>query len=302
MRRLDELEIFVRVVERGTLTAAATALGLPLATVSRQLRALEARLGVQLLHRTTRRLSVTEAGRLFYERCSAALSTIEAAEAAAGSFRFEPSGTLRVLAPYAFGLVGLAPRLGEFRLRFPQIHLCLFLENQPLDLVEHGFDIAIRAGPVPDSSYTMRLLRPFVTQLVASPAYLDHAGRPQTPVEIDQHPLLAIATDIRPVRWGLKGPKGAAEITGAPIFAANDATLVRQLAINGAGIALLSEPTIRAAVAEGTLEVVLPEWSRQEDTQFVILYPRRATTDRKVKAFVDYMLEVLGPTAARQST
>jgi DNA-binding transcriptional LysR family regulator len=296
--RFDELEIFVRVVERGSLTAAAAALALPLATVSRKLKSLETRLGVQLVHRNTRRLAVSEAGRTLYEACAQAFSIIEAAETGIGYSSLEPTGTLRVLAPYAFGIVGLEPRLAEFRRRYPNIRLSLILNNQPLDLIEHGFDVAIRPAPVPDSTYRMRSLSRLTARLVASPAYLDRAGRPRTPAEVSQHALLSNQADMGPVRWSLRGPSGAAEVAGTPTFTANDPTILRQQAISGTGIALISEFLINRDIAEGILEPVLPGWSGQEDIQYVILFPHRTTIDRKIRAFVDFVVEVLGPGGA----
>lgn len=299
LRRLDELEIYLRVVECGSFTAAAGRLGMPLATVSRKVRAIEDRLGVQLLRRTTRRLQITEAGREFYERCAQAMGQIDNAEADVRSLTSAPSGTLRVLAPYSIGMLGIEPNVEAFQRRHPHVRLCLFLDNQPLDLLQHGFDVAIRRGPVPDSTYTARHLLRVRPRLAASPAYLARAGRPRHPAEVARHALLATAGDGAPVHWALADAAGnTVDITALPVFAANDPAVVVRQAVRGAGIALLAETLLQDALAEGTLEILFPEWHGRQDIDYVVLFPRRAATDRKVRVFIDFLVECFAAQAA----
>ncbi|CAM2165429.1 hypothetical protein BC2230_180019 [Burkholderia cepacia] len=188
----ESIRIFLRVVERGNFTAAATQLDMPLSRVSRKVKQLEDDLGVQLLYRTTRRVSVTEAGRDYYERCLRAEDILLDADRQARALRMAPEGTLRVLVPYSIGLFELEPALAEFRRRYPLVQLVLIYDNNPLDLVEHGFDVALRAGVLTDSSYIARSLGWSQAKLAASPAYLDRVGRPATPQDLAQHDLLLV--------------------------------------------------------------------------------------------------------------
>lgn len=288
------IRVFLRVVERGSFTAAAAQLGLPLTTASRRVRALEARLGVQLLYRTTRRIRVTEAGRDYYERCVRAETLLEEAAEAARARHAEPQGTLRVLTPYAPGLIALEPTLAEFRKRFPKVQLVLTYDNHPLDLIEGGFDVALRTGPLPDSAgYAARSLGWSRARLVASRAYLDRHGRPAAPQDLAGHAILAVSDSAPLVTWQLKNDAGTViEVVLRPALVSNEsATVIRQVA-NGAGIALVSVQLMAHRLAAGELEVVLPGWRRAQDSELSVLFPKRATQDPKVRAFVDFLREV----------
>lgn len=290
---LDRIQIFLRVVERGSFTAAAVQLGLPLTSASRKVKALEDGLGVQLLHRTTRRVRVTEAGRDYYERCVRAEEILDEAERTVRALRTEPEGTLRVLVPYAPGLIVLEPALTEFRRRYPKVQLVLTYDNGPLDLIEHGFDVALRVGPLPDSGYSARPLGWSRAKLVASGAYLDRAGRPANPQELTNHAILVMGQVAPLTTWRLRSNAGAvSEIIVRPVVISNESvTLIRQ-AVNGAGIALISTHLIARHLAQGELEIILPQWRRANDMQISAVFPRRATSERKVRAFVDFAMEV----------
>lgn len=295
MPNIENIQIFLRVVERGSFTAAASQLALPLTSVSRRVKALEEELGVQLLYRTTRRVSVTDAGREYYERCVRAEELLDEAERSVRAILTEPEGTLRVLVPYAPGLIVLEPALTEFRRRHPRVQLLITYDNKPLDLIEHGFDVALRVGQLPDSGYAMRLLGRSRVQLVASPAYLDRAGRPATPQDLLHHDLLTVG-DAPLVTWRLKSDAGAeAEIVARPILVSNEsATIIRQVT-SGAGIGLVSSQLMAHRLAQDLLEIVLPQWSRARDAEVSALFPKRATLDRKVRAFIDFAAEVFAP-------
>lgn len=298
MPDLDNILTFLRVVERGSFTAAAAQLDLPLTSVSRRVRTLEDGLGVRLLYRTTRRVAVTDAGREYYERCLRAEQILEEADRAIRAVLTEPEGTLRILTPYAPGLIVLEPALIEFRRRHPKVQLLVTYDNKPLDPVEHGFDVALRMGPLPDSGYSARLLGRSRVQLIASPAYLDRAGRPATPQDLLSHNLLTVG-DAPLVTWRLKSDGGAlADISARPILVSNEsATIIRQAA-SGAGIGLVSRQLMAPRLAQGVLEVVLPQWSRANDAEIRALFPKRATLDAKVRAFVDFAAEVFGSSPA----
>ncbi|MGA3683007.1 LysR family transcriptional regulator [Pseudomonas graminis] len=289
----ESIRIFLRVVERGSFTAAAAQLGLPLTSASRKVKALEHQLGVQLLYRTTRRIWVTEAGRGYYERCVRAEEILDQANRATQALRVEPEGILRVLMPYAMGLIVLEPSLVEFRRRYPKVQLVLTYDDQPLDLIEHGFDAALRTGPLVDSEYSVRSLGWSRAKLVASSIYLNRVGRPTSPRELSNHDILVVGGGGPSATWRLKNDVGeVAEFIAKPVLISNESVTIIRQAINGAGIALISTQLTANRLAAGELEVVLPSWHRADDAQLYALFPRHATLDRKVRAFVDFAIEI----------
>lgn len=170
---LNDTLIFVKVVEQGSFTAAARALGLPKTTLSRKVQELEARLGAQLLNRTTRRLGLTEAGSVYYEHCQNIARELDEAESAVGQLQGGPRGWLRFSAPYSIGIAWITPLLGEFHARYPEVRLDMHLSNEPVDVIGGEIDMALRAGPLPDSSLVARRLATFRTQVFASPRYIE---------------------------------------------------------------------------------------------------------------------------------
>ncbi|PAJ77478.1 LysR family transcriptional regulator [Burkholderia ubonensis] len=293
---LESIQIFLRVVERGSFTAASTQLGMPLSRTSRKVKQLETDLGVQLLYRTTRRVSVTEAGRDYYERCLRAEEILQEADRQARALRTEPEGTLRVLVPYAIGLFQLEPALGEFRRRYPKVQLVLSYDNSPLDLIEHGFDVALRSGQLTDSGYVARSLGSSHAKLVASPHYLDRAGRPQTPQALAQHDFLFVGRDAPGLTLRLASlAGGVADVAVRPVLISNESITVLRQTVSGGGIALISTHFIAERLENGELEIVLPDWHRTDDVEIHVLFPRRATLDSKVRAFVDFTTEVFAP-------
>ena len=212
----------------------------------------------------------------------------------------ERDGTRReVDAP--LGLSVLEPALAEFRHRYPRVRLELTFDNHPLDLIKHGFDVALRAGPLADSGYVMRRLGRSRARLVASPAYLDRAGRPSGPQELTRHALLAIGTGAQLTTWRLRDAMGnLAEITIRPILASNESLTILSQAGSGAGITLAGAQLIAGRLAAGELETVLPQWHRAEDAEVVALFPSRATLDRKVRAFIEFATEIFAPWAGEE--
>ncbi len=289
---LEQIQIFLRVVERGSFTAAAAQLRLPLTSVSRRVKKLEEDLGVQLLYRTTRRVSVTEAGRDYYEQCIRAEEILEEADQSARATIVEPQGMLRVLLPYTIGLNVLEPRLAEFQQRYGKVQLALTYDNHPLDLIEHGFDVALRIGPLEDSAYSVRSLGWSRATLAASPDYLARHGRPETPAQLCNHALMLVGSGGPLARLRLRDNAGnSEEIMVKPVLLSNEGgTMIRQ-ALSGAGIALVSPQLAKAHFQRGELEAVLPQWRRQDDLELSALSPRRATMDRKVRVFVDFVHE-----------
>lgn len=289
----DSVRLFLRVVERGSFSAAARQSGQPLTTVSRRIKALEQALGVQLLHRTTRRLSVSEAGRAFYGGCVQAEDALEDAILGARNLRGTAQGTLRVLVPYAPGLLALEPRLAEFHERHPEVQLALTYSNEPLDLIEHGLDLAIRTGPLADSGYVARILGVSRAILVASPSYLTRAGTPLHPQELGSHTVLAVGSDAPLVTWQLRhGEIEPIELTLRPVLVSNESATVIRQARHGAGIALLSRHLIGEALCDGALVQVLPGWQRWPDVEISALFHKRATLDGKLRVFLEFLQEV----------
>lgn len=289
----ESIRIFLRVAERGSFTAAASQLGLPLTTVSRKVKALEEMLGIQLIYRTTRRVSVTEAGQAYYESCVRAEEILEEADRSVRALRMEPSGTLRVLMPYTLGLLVVEPQLADFRRKHPQVQIVLTYDNDPLDLIERGLDVALRYGPLADSVYAMRHLGWSRAKLAASPSYLERHGEPSSPADLANHALLLMGNVAPLATLRLVDDRGeAAEVTVRPALMSNESgTLIRQ-AIAGEGIGLFSAQFSAGRFASGELKPVLPQWRRAQDMELTVVFPQHATLDLKVRAFVDFLVEV----------
>lgn len=292
MTRFDDVEVFVRVVERGSFHGAAQQLGMPATSVSRKIKALEERLGVQLLHRTTRRVWPSDAGQAYYQRCVSAVALLDQADAQVRALTQEPEGPLKVLMPHSTGILFLEPELASFRSRYPKVQLHVTLDNHPLDLVEHGFDLAVRHGPVRDSSYHVRRLGLSPLHLMASAAYLEKRGRPSHPRDLVQHDLIGIRSAPGPLMWALEGPDSGVELKIEPQLVTNDPALAMRQAISGNGIALLSRCLSQRRLEANELVIVLPEWERREPLETVALFPARATLDLKVRVFLDFLAEI----------
>ena len=288
MDRLAAMTAFVRVVEAGSLSAAARALNTSLASVSRQLAALERRLGARLMNRTTRRIALTEGGRAYYERSKRVLADIEEAEAALSQHQAMPSGRLVVSAPIAFGQVYLAPIIAGFLARHPRIAIDLSLADRFVNVVEEGIDVALRVGTLADSSLIARRLGTFRRVVVASPAYLKSHAAPRRPVDIAGHDCLSFSMLIDPVRWHFVADGKEIAVPIAPRLRCDNQLVLRQAAIDGAGLLLASSWFVREAVAAGRLQVVLDEF----ETPVVpihVVYPHARLLSAKVRAFVDYL-------------
>jgi len=293
MARFDEVEVFLRVVERGSFNGAAEQLGMPSTSVSRKVKSLEDRLGVQLLHRTTRRVWPSEAGQAYYQQCVDAVATLDRADATVRALTQEPEGPLKVLITYAPAILILEPELAAFRARYPKVQLHLTLDNHPLDLIEHGFDVGVRSGPVRDSSYHVRRLSQQALFLMASPAYLDRAGRPTHPRELETHDLIAVRENPGPLSWELDGPDGPFSMKITPNLVTNDPIMALRQGVSGAGILMITGCLSRRRIAAGELEPVLPHWQRRVPLETVALFPARATLDLKVRVFVDFLVEIM---------
>jgi DNA-binding transcriptional LysR family regulator len=296
---LVETHAFVTVARSGSFTEAARRLSVPKSTLSRQVQRLEERLGARLLHRTTRRLSLTETGSAYLARCEHALSEIEDAERAALDIAGHPSGTLRVSTPFDFARDRLAPLLPEFRHRFPEVRLALELAQKPVDLVAEGYDVALRAGNLSDSDLVSRKIAASDLVLCASPNYLDRRGRPEKLADLAGHDLIAMGRDGRPLEMPIVGPDGPRAIPGTAWLVANEWGVLHRAIRRGLGIGLQLLPDVSEEIAGGALERVLPDYGVTGGGLYAV-YPSRHHLTPKVRVFVDFLVEKmssgLGPT------
>lgn len=296
MADLNEALVFARVVELGSFTGAAASLQLPKATVSRRVRDLEGRLATRLLNRTTRRVSPTEAGTAYYEHCVMALRELEHAEAAVGRLHAAPRGWLRITAPLTVGRDFLARPIAAFQLRYPEVRVAMLLTNELVDLVAEGIDVAVRAGPLADTSYAMRPLTEVQMRLVASPGYLREHGEPRSIGELAARPLLSLwrGGSVGKISWTLTNGTGRRARTETiqfdPALVANDPGPLQTAALEGVGIALVPEPYIAQDLRAGRARVVLPDWVGPA-VPVTAIFPSRRGMTPKVRVFLDYLVE-----------
>ncbi len=295
MENLPDIAIFVRVVDAGSFTAAAEALGISQPVVSKSVTRLEERLGARLLNRTTRRLSLTEAGAELYRRSQHALKQIEDAELEVTRFQTEPRGTLRVNAPMSFTILHLAPVVHEFVARFPGVRLDLNLDDRFVDIVEEGYDLIVRIGRLADSTLVARRITQCRLAICASPSYLKQHGEPQTPDDLLNHNCLMYTLGSSPRAWRLVSPDGEERMV--PLrgsVALNNGLAQRVLALNGVGIVMLPTFYIGDDLRAGKLKCVLSDWLPQDAAVYAV-YAERRNLSPKVRAFVDFLAARFGP-------
>ena len=295
MDRLDGIAAFALVVETGSFTAAAQRLKLSKSAVSAHVQRLEERLGIQLLHRTTRRVSTTEAGRAYHQYCVRILADAEAAEQAAGALHREPRGTLRISAPDAFGWMHVAPAVVSFRQRFPDIAIDLALEERHVNLVDEALDLAIRIGTLPDSPLVVRRLAPSRLLLCAAPGYLKCCGEPSSPQELSTHACLCFPPLWRDGHWRLVSRQREERVPVAGTIVTNSAEVLRAAALGQAGIALLPTWAVADDLRSGALVTVLPGWAPAPSVIHAV-YPGNRRMSAKVRAFVDHLARHIGRT------
>ncbi|PLX36129.1 MAG: LysR family transcriptional regulator [Hyphomicrobiales bacterium] len=291
MSDFSDLEIFVRVVTAGSMSAAGREVGLSPAVVSKRLRRLEDHLGTRLLQRTTRQIALTEAGQGYYERAVAILAAVEEAEAFVTRRSALVRGTLKISAPTSFGRLHIAPHLGPFLESNPDIAVNLILSDEFIDIVGEGYDIAVRIGELADSSLVARRLAPVHRVLCATPEYLDKHGTPKTLAELERHVCLAAAHQDP---WRLEGPEGFVSVRASGRIMTNSSEVVREAVMAGLGIALRSTWDIGPELSSGKLKVVLPQYSGSRLVAVFAVYPSRRFLPAKVRVFIDYLAEIYG--------
>jgi DNA-binding transcriptional LysR family regulator len=291
---LYEMSVFSKVVATGSLSAVARDIGVSTAVVSRRLAALEARLGVRLVNRTTRRLALTDEGASYHEACARILGEIEDADAAAAAKRVEPQGLLKVALPASFGHKHIAPLVPPFAARYPKIQLAFSLSDRTVNVIEEGYDLAIRIGELEDSSLAARKLAPNRRVVCASPEYLKTHPAPRTPDELQRHNCLT--TNDLQMNWEYKGPdgkRGAVRVSGH--YACDNWEVLREWAMAGLGVALKSTWDVRRQLEGGSLVPLLPGYDFGTDVAIYAVYPHRRYLPAKTRVFIDYLAESFGP-------
>lgn len=292
---LADLEIFARIVTSGSLSAAGRELGLSPPVVSKRVQRLEERLGTRLFQRTTRKVTLTEAGEGFYERVVAILAAVEEAEAQLAHGSAEARGLLRVSAPTSFGRMHIAPHIGPLLAANPGLTIDIALTDAFVDIVGEGFDLAIRIADLDDSSLVARRLAPVHRVLCATPDYLARAGVPGTIADLSGHVLLATHSQDP---WRLEGPDGPVILRIAAPLRTNSNEVVRAAVLASVGIALRSTWDVGPELRSGALKVVLPQWRASHRVGVFAVYPSRRFLPRKVRLFIDHLAALYGPVPA----
>ncbi|MDB6046232.1 MAG: hypothetical protein JWM63_4783 [Gammaproteobacteria bacterium] len=291
-----QLAVLAKVVDLNGFSAAARALGVPKAAVSRAIADLEKALGVRVLERTTRRISLTPAGRLLYPHAKRVVEESDAARAAIAKLHAPSAGPLRVVADPTYGRVLLTPLVPRFLEAFPDVPLEVALDNES---ATEGWDVAIRPQAEPDSAVTRRLLGAPPALLCATPAYLQQRGLPLRPEDLRGHDLLTPeATDLPEFRLRLERGSQRAEVPLAPKLAINDPAVLHAATAAGLGIGLLPEFLCRQGLATGRLKWVLPEWTLPPAVALYALYPASLEADPRVQRFVDFLAANIVPALA----
>lgn len=288
MNKLLQMQVFVEVVHSGSFVSAAEVLGMSKAAVSRHVGDLEARLMVRLLQRTTRRLSLTEEGQIFHTRCKDILASVGEAEDEISTQTGTASGLLRISAPVTFGVRHLAPLWGSFRKRHPKVTLDITLADRLVDLIEEGYDMAIRIGRLTSSTLVSRKLATTRMMLCASPGYLKTHGIPHHPHELANHAVLAYSYWSTGDEWGFEGPVGHVSVRTKPSLTSNSGDTCRAAALDDQGIIFQPSFMVEDDLATGALVELMPEY-RAVELGIYAVYPTRKHIPAKVRALLDFL-------------
>ncbi len=293
MQDLNDLYYFAQVVDHGGFAPAGRALGEPKSKLSRRIAALEERLAVRLLNRSTRHVSVTEIGRIYYNHCRAMLVQAEAAQQAIDSLRSEPCGAVRLSCPVALLDARVADMLADYQKRFPQVELHLDATNRRVDVIEEGFDLAIRVRPPPleDSDLVLRVLADRGQCLVANPALLDRHGQPEFPTDLARLPSLALGRPRHRHQWQLIGPDGSeVRVSHHPRLVTRSMNALRIAATAGIGVVQLPTMMMTEELADGRLMRVLEGWAPPREIIHIV-FPSRRGLLPAVRELIDYLAE-----------
>lgn len=293
MDRLTSMTVFVKAVELGSFTAAAAAMQMSPQLVGKHVQEIEQRLGVRLLNRTTRRQSVTDFGRAFYERSKIILTEVEIAENLAAETRAIPSGKLRINAPVSFGMQTLAVRLPEYMESCPEVEVELTLSNRTVDLIEEGYDAVFRIGELTDSGLVARRLAPYRLVLCAAPKYLERQPPLVTPWDLQQHNCLGFShTELR-TRWTFDGPDGRMVVPVTGQLTVDHGEPLLRAALAGMGILLQPLELVTEALSNGSLVRLLPQYEPPTRPMHIVYAPDRRVTP-KLRSFLDFAVLAFG--------
>ena len=300
MRDLNDMWYFAEVVEKGGFAAASRSLGLPKSRLSRRVAELESRLGVRLLQRTTRKLSLTAVGEMFHRHCVAMREEALAAEQAVDQSRTEPRGTIRVACPVTLAQTTVGEILPHFLLRFPQVTVDMRISNRAVDLVEEGFDVALRVRNTLDDSGSLvvKQLGHSNTLLVAGPSQVTRQGQPERPQDLPRFDTVAMAATHGRTQWQLMGPSGSSiAVQHTPRLIADDLLTVKMAVLQGVGIGWVPDYMCQAEIDAGALVRVLPQWSPPLGIVHAV-FPSRRGLVPAVRQFLDFLGEHLRDEAA----
>jgi DNA-binding transcriptional LysR family regulator len=293
MDSLASMRVFAKAVETGSFSVAADVLSMSSQMVGRHVRMLENHLGVRLINRTTRRQSLTEMGRGFYERVQIILAEVEAAEALAAEARAVPRGQIRVNAPVTFGAHELARVLPEYLAAYPEVDVELTLADRMVDLIDEGYDAVFRVGPLADSGLIARSLRPMEFVLCAAPAYIDAHGEPAAPGELKERECLGFAHGVTRDRWSFHGPMGTETGEVSCRLVVNNGQALLTAALAGLGILLQPAALVQDDVKAGRLVRLLPGYAPLSRPMHILYAPDRRVTP-KLRSFIDFAVARFG--------
>lgn len=288
MDRFLEMQTFNAVVDAGSFVKAADALDLSKAAVSRYVVDMETRLGVRLLHRTTRKLSLTEEGQVFYARSKELLAELQEAEDEVTARSDAASGLLRINAPFTFGILHLAPLWGEFKALHPKVSLDVTLADRLVDLVEEGYDVAIRIAKLENSTLVSKRLATTRIVLCASPQYLAQHGTPQHPSELINHAIISYSYRSAKDEWTFTGPQGTVSVKTKPCIHTNNGDTCRAAALSHQGVILQPTFLVGKDLADGSLVELMPSY-RSEELGIYAVYPTRKHVSAKVRALIEFL-------------
>jgi DNA-binding transcriptional LysR family regulator len=296
---IEHLRLFIRIAQVHNISQAGHELDLSPAVASAHINKLEATLGVRLIHRTTRKVSLTEEGKAFYPHAEDVIASVEAAQASVGAGHSTPRGTLRVSTPASFGRMHVLPALTDFLSLYPELKIDLKLSDTIVDLVEGGFDIAIRISQLKDSSLIAKKLANDTRILCAAPSYIAKHGAPSTPAELSLHQCISL---IGLDDWCFSTPKGPIKVKARGNFRTDNGEAIRDASVNGIGITIGSQWSVYKQIKSGELVHLLPQFPLISETAIWAVYPSSRLLAPKVRAFIDYFSDYFGEEAYWEQT
>jgi DNA-binding transcriptional LysR family regulator len=301
MDRLDAMEMFVRIVETGSFSAVAREMGTTQPTISKQITALEGRLKTRLLNRSTRRLSLTESGQAYYERCKRIVDDVREAESTLGRLQGSISGNLHIDTSIALGQMFVTPLVIEFQRQYPELTVELTLNDRFIDMVGEGVDVAIRIGRLVDSNLVARRIGATRRATVATPAYLAAHGTPVRPEDLVRHNCLLYSYLSTGNEWLFQGPEGEIRVRVSGNFKSNNGHALREALLAGRGIAVTPDWLAHDGLRSGTVQAILPEFA-PTPMDINAVFPSNRMLSAKVRAFVDFLQEAFRKIPALNAT